>query len=76
LLEYLQENSTFRIKLFSDSSKDAKAENRPKRTAKDGKAQQHAVLAKHIFEDDPVEGEKYAKDPVRYATSVGSRLMR
>lgn len=76
LLHYLEDNPDFRIKLFSDSTKDAKAERRPKRTAKDGKAQQYAVLAQHVFANDPVEGEGYAKDPARYATSVGSRLTR
>ncbi|KAJ7743014.1 hypothetical protein DFH07DRAFT_683882, partial [Mycena maculata] len=49
LVEYLCDNSTFRIKLFSDSTADAKKEKRAKQVAKDGKAVQYGVLAKHVF---------------------------
>ncbi|KAJ6605119.1 hypothetical protein B0H10DRAFT_2229112 [Mycena sp. CBHHK59/15] len=44
--------------------------------AKDGKAQQYAVLAKHIFECDPHEQARYANDKAKYTTAVETRLRR
>ncbi|KAJ7074852.1 hypothetical protein B0H15DRAFT_957044 [Mycena belliarum] len=76
LVSYLTENPTFRIKLFSDSTADAKKEKRAKQVAKDGKTVQYGVLAKHIFADDNNEAPRYANDPVKYATSVETRLRR
>ncbi|KAJ7189670.1 hypothetical protein GGX14DRAFT_580529 [Mycena pura] len=76
IVEYLNDNPSFRIKLFSDSTADAKKEKRPKQTAKDGKAVQFGVLAKHIFADDPKEQARYANDPAKYATSTETRLRR
>ncbi|KAJ7213871.1 hypothetical protein GGX14DRAFT_392646 [Mycena pura] len=76
IVEYLNNNPSFRIKLFSDSTADAKKEKRAKQTAKDGKAVQFGVLAKHIFADDPKEQARYANDPAKYATSTETRLGR
>ncbi|KAF8320652.1 hypothetical protein F5887DRAFT_847443, partial [Amanita rubescens] len=49
LIAYLGDHVSFRLKLFSDSTADAAKEGRAKHTAKEGKVQQYAVLAKHIF---------------------------
>ncbi|KAJ7772089.1 hypothetical protein DFH07DRAFT_953372 [Mycena maculata] len=76
LVEYLCDNSTFRIKLFSDSTADAKKEKRAKQVAKDGKAVQYGVLAKHVFAEDTAEQARYANDPAKYSTSVETRFRR
>ncbi|KAJ7187546.1 hypothetical protein GGX14DRAFT_306442, partial [Mycena pura] len=76
LVEYLSENPEFRIKLFSDSTAEAKKEDRKKQVAKDGKAVQCAVLAKYIFEDDEQEQARYANDPAKFAGTVETRLRR
>ncbi|KAJ7616876.1 hypothetical protein B0H17DRAFT_882543, partial [Mycena rosella] len=75
-IEYLVDNPQFRIKLFSDSTADAKKENRAKQVAKDGKAVQYGELAKHIFLEDPQEQARYANNPVKYATSTETRMRR
>ena len=74
LIEYLGDHVSFRIKLSSDSTADAVREGRAKHTAKDGKAQQHTVLAKHIFEAEPGQSALYLQNPGRFATAVETRL--
>ncbi|KAJ7769585.1 hypothetical protein DFH07DRAFT_735829, partial [Mycena maculata] len=76
LVEYLSDNPPFRIKLFSDSTADAKKEARTKQVAKDGKAVQCGVLAKHIFENDEKEQARYANDPAKFTGTVETRLRR
>jgi hypothetical protein len=76
LIEYLGDHVTFRLKLFSDSTADAVRESRVKHTAKDGKAQQHAVLAKHIFQGEPGQSALYLQNPGRFATAVETCLQR
>ncbi|KAJ6483676.1 hypothetical protein DFH09DRAFT_1291947 [Mycena vulgaris] len=76
LVSYLVDNPTFRIKLFSDSTAEAKKEKRAKAVAKDGKAIQYGELAKHIFAEDPSEQVRYVNDPTKYALSVETRLRR
>lgn len=76
LVAFLLDNPGFRIRLFSDSTVEAKSAGRAKLVAKDGKAQQYGVLAKHVFENDTVEGARYAEKPSRFATSVETRLRR
>ncbi|KAJ6550644.1 hypothetical protein DFH09DRAFT_1366660 [Mycena vulgaris] len=76
LVEFLSENPTFRIKLFSDSTADAKKEARAKQVAKDGKAVQCGVLAKYIFENDEQEQARYANDSAKFAGAVETRLRR
>ncbi|RDB30745.1 hypothetical protein Hypma_005994 [Hypsizygus marmoreus] len=61
---------TFHIKLFSDLTQDANKEGRNKAVAKDGKLQQYAVLAKHIFELNPAQGISYHTKPARFIMSV------
>jgi hypothetical protein len=74
LIAYLGDHITFRLKLFSDSTADATKEGRAKLTAKDGKNQQYAVLAKHIFADEPGQSALYLQNPGRYGTAVETRL--
>ena len=76
LITYLGDHVTFRLKLFSDSTADATKEGRIKLTAKDGKAQQYAVLAKHIFAAEPGQSALYLQNPGRYGTAVETRLRR
>ncbi|KAJ7659684.1 hypothetical protein DFH06DRAFT_989406, partial [Mycena polygramma] len=73
---YLLDNPEFRRKLFSDSTAEAKKEQRKKSVAKDGKAVQYAELAKFIFEEDPKEQARYVNDPAKYAVSVETRFHR
>lgn len=60
---YLTEHPVFCIGLFSDSTMVAGQEKHKKVTAKDGKVQQYAVLAKDIFEGDEKMGEEYSLAP-------------
>ncbi|KAF6744798.1 hypothetical protein DFP72DRAFT_784611, partial [Ephemerocybe angulata] len=48
-IRYIQENPTFRLKLFSDSTGEAKAEGRKKVANADGKLQLYQDLANVIF---------------------------
>jgi hypothetical protein len=76
LLEYLHDNVAFRIKLFSDSTADATKQARAKLTAKDGKVQQYAALAKYIFATEPGQSSLYLQNPSRFGTAVETRLRR
>ena len=67
---YLGDHVAFRLKLFSDSTADATREGRVKHTAKDGKVQQYAVLAKHIFDTEPGQSSLYLQNPGRYSAAV------
>ncbi|KJA13253.1 hypothetical protein HYPSUDRAFT_110795, partial [Hypholoma sublateritium FD-334 SS-4] len=49
LITYLTTHVAFRTKLFSDSTANAKKQDRSKMTAKDSKSAQYAVLAEAIF---------------------------
>ena len=66
--------NAFHLKLFSDSTADATKEGHIKLTAKDGKAQQYAVLTKHIFAAEPGQSALYLQNPTRYGTAVETRL--
>ncbi|KAJ3845762.1 hypothetical protein EV368DRAFT_7783, partial [Lentinula lateritia] len=48
-IQYLINNIEFRLKLFSDSTVDAKAEDRKKSQGKEGKINMFSTLAVHIF---------------------------
>ena len=74
LLEYLHDNVAFQIKLFSNSTADATKQARVKLTAKDGKAQQYAVLAKYIFATEPGQSSLYLQNSSRYALAVETHL--
>jgi hypothetical protein len=76
LIAYLGDHVSFRLKLFSDSTADATKEGRTKHTPKDGKVQQYAALAKHIFAAEPGQSTLYLQNPGRYSTAVETRLRR
>ncbi|RXW11281.1 hypothetical protein EST38_g14574 [Candolleomyces aberdarensis] len=66
LVTYLTTHPTFCVKLFSDSNADAAKDGRSKSVGKDHKHQLWAVLAKHIFLNDPAEKDGYKKNPTKY----------
>ena len=74
LIAYLGDHLAFCLKLFSDSTADATKEGCTKHMAKDGKIQQYAVLAKHIFATEPGQSVLYLQNPARYGTAVETRL--
>ena len=74
LIAYLGNHVTFCLKLFSDLTAGATKEGHIKHTAKDGKVQQYAVLAKHIFAAEPGQSVLYLQNPGRYATAVETHL--
>ena len=76
LIAYLTTHVAFRTKLFSDSTADAKKQDRNKMTSKDSKSAQYAVLAEAIFKKDSKEKDKYKANPGRYAVSVETRIRR
>ena len=74
LIAYLTDHVEYSIKMISDSTADATKDGHQKHTAKDGKAQQYAILAKHIFENEPGQSALYLQNPGRYGTAVETRL--
>ncbi|KDQ07385.1 hypothetical protein BOTBODRAFT_76989, partial [Botryobasidium botryosum FD-172 SS1] len=78
LIEYLTDNPVFRIKFFSDSSRDANGAGHHRLVAMEAKIHQHATLASYIFKEncDPVYAVRYRDDPSAMATSVCSRITR
>ncbi|KAH9162824.1 hypothetical protein EDB89DRAFT_1808944, partial [Lactarius sanguifluus] len=52
LIEWLEDNPEDRQKLFSDSSHDAKKENRPRHVAKGSKSAFYAKMAEYVFSAD------------------------
>lgn len=78
-IRYLQQNPTFRLKLFSDSVAEAKREGRKKVANGDGKAQLFNELAEVIFKADDVDTktrEEYLADPKRYMKSTQQQFSR
>jgi hypothetical protein len=73
LIAYLSDHVAFRLKLFSDLTADATKEGRMKYMEKDGRAQEYAVLAKHIFSAEPGQSALYLQNPGRYGTAVETR---
>ena len=74
LIAYLADHVAFHLKLFSDSTADAVKEGHLKHTAKDGKVQQYAILAKHIFASEPGQSALYLQNPGRFGTAVETCL--
>ncbi|KAJ3885659.1 hypothetical protein GG344DRAFT_18479, partial [Lentinula edodes] len=81
-IQYLINNVEFRLKLFSDSTVDAKAEDRKKSQGKEGKINMFSTLAAHIFisNDEPIAQQEwrdeYAKDPHCFATSLQQQFAK
>ncbi|KAF8200151.1 hypothetical protein BJ912DRAFT_948114 [Pholiota molesta] len=76
LIAYLTTHSSFRTKLFSDSTADATKNGRAKVVGKEGKNQMYGTLAKALFGEMPGQMEFYALDSKRFAVSVETRLRR
>ncbi|KAF8319506.1 uncharacterized protein EI90DRAFT_3020798 [Cantharellus anzutake] len=75
LIEYLTNHLDVRLKMFSDSVKDARKESRKKVVGSKPKVEYYREIAKAVFD---VEGEPdhsaYLMEPERYATSVLGRI--
>ena len=76
LITYLTDHTSFRTKLFSDSTAEAKTAGRRKVVAKDSRTPLYKVLADHIFKDCPIESTNFASSPGRFGLSVETRLRR
>lgn len=80
LIDYLENNVDFCRKLFSDATKDAKADGRRRNTAKNSKIYFHGILASHVFDEANRSDEdlraSYRLDESHYARSVAGQLQR
>ncbi|KAH9163601.1 hypothetical protein EDB89DRAFT_1857979, partial [Lactarius sanguifluus] len=72
LIDWLEDNPEDRQRLFSDSSHDARKENRPRRVAKGSKSTFHVKMALYIFsvDADPKVREEVKEDTKKYAKAV------
>ncbi|KAH9057473.1 hypothetical protein EDB87DRAFT_1550096, partial [Lactarius vividus] len=76
LVDWLEDNPEDRQKLFSDSSHDAKKENRPRRVAKGSKSIFHNKMAEYIFSVD-VDARvrvEVKEDIKKYSKAVENRI--
>lgn len=79
LVDWLENNVEDRQRLFSDSSQDAKDENRRRRTAKNVKTSFHIKMANYIFsldEDAKTRDDLRTNGAKKYAKSVENRITR
>jgi hypothetical protein len=76
LLDWLDQNAEDRQKLFSDSSQDARKEQRRRRVAPGSKAVYHLQIATAVFSVDAKSDirEEFKVDPDKYAKAVENRL--
>ena len=77
-IDYLLENPSFRLKLFSDSTSNAKEEKRRKVQNGKGKGILYRELALHIFSTnpDPEVQAAYNVDPHKYSWSTQMQFQR
>ncbi|KAK7006869.1 hypothetical protein R3P38DRAFT_2554979, partial [Favolaschia claudopus] len=77
-VDYLTDNPAFRLKLFSDSTEDAKAEGRGKKQSKESKIGMYGLLCDHIFAGPEVmEGEnEQDEEEGRFAKSLQQQFAR
>ncbi|KAH9010590.1 hypothetical protein EDB84DRAFT_1247002, partial [Lactarius hengduanensis] len=77
LIDWLEDNPEDRQRLFSDSSHDAKKENRMRRVAKGSKSTFHVKMAEYIFsvDADARVREEVKADTKKYAKAVENRIM-
>ncbi|KAJ7469520.1 hypothetical protein FB451DRAFT_1176760 [Mycena latifolia] len=78
VLDWLHNNVDYRVKLFSDSTQDAVAEGRKKKTGKTPKMFYYGLMADAVFSVDADASirEDYNKKPSRYARSVENFIKR
>jgi hypothetical protein len=76
LIGWLEENPTDRIKLFSDSSQDARAANRRKIVGKESKMYIYIKIANTVFsaDDNPQIRDGYMHHMDKFARAVENRL--
>jgi hypothetical protein len=76
LIGWLEENPTDRIKLFSDSSQDARAANRRKIVGKESKMYIYIKIANAVFsaDDNPQIRDGYMHHMDKFARAVENRL--
>jgi hypothetical protein len=76
LVDWLEDNPEDRQRLFSDSSHDAKKENRPRRVAKGSKSVFHAKMAEYVFsvDADPKVRVEVKDDVKKYSKAVENRI--
>lgn len=77
-IQHLINNPTFRLKLFSDSTSDAKDQSRRKVQGKDAKSILYGELAREIFTKDldPQVQAEYKADPAKYGRSTQQQFQR
>jgi hypothetical protein len=78
-INYLLENPTFRKKLFSDSTTEAKEEGRKKVQGHEGKIILYGIVAQAIFMHEDSDQEtrlEYEADPNKFARSTQQQFAR
>ncbi|KAF8336303.1 uncharacterized protein EI90DRAFT_156889 [Cantharellus anzutake] len=76
LIEYLSNNPDVRLKMFSDSVKDARKESGKKVVGSKPKVEYYRQIAQAVFDIvDEAEHTAYVSDPEHYATSVMGRII-
>ena len=77
-IQHLIENPRFRIRLFSDSTSNAKEQNRKKIQASEAKNILYGELAAIIFTDDPDPDVRkdYEADRMKYGRSTQQQFSR
>ncbi|KAH8797795.1 hypothetical protein DL96DRAFT_897817 [Flagelloscypha sp. PMI_526] len=81
-IEYLTNNVPFRLKMFSDSTQAARAENRARVQGKDGRDVMFGHLAEPVFthptfvETEPQLAKEYKENPKRFVQSIKQRFAR
>jgi hypothetical protein len=78
-INYLVENPTFRKKLFSDSTTEAKEEGRKKVQGHEGKIILYGTIAQAIFTHEDTDQEtrlEYDADPNKFARSTQQQFAR
>lgn len=76
LLDWLESNPSDRQKLFSDSARDAKEENRPRHVARGAKSEFHTKIALYVFsvDTDARVRKEVVTNVNKYAKAVENRL--
>ncbi|KAJ7200312.1 hypothetical protein GGX14DRAFT_660145, partial [Mycena pura] len=77
-LDWLENNVDERVKLFSDSTQDATAQGRKKKTSKGTKNAHYLKMSDYVFSTDPDKAVRsdFKRDPGRYAKSAENCITR
>ena len=76
IIEWLEENAEDRQRLFSDSSQNARKENRAQRVAKGSKSVYYSRIAQYVFSVDPDPAVRMDLDtePQKFSKAVENRI--